>query len=97
MLDEGADIIDVGGESTRPGAESVDEAEEIKRILPAAKVLKEIGATWSIDTQKAAVAEVALDHGASIINDVSALRSDSGMAALASKREATVVLMHRAG
>jgi len=95
LLAAGADILDVGGESTRPGAEPVDLAEELRRVVPVVEGLA--GARISIDTSKAAVAEAALDAGAAIVNDVTALRGDPGMAALCATREATVVLMHMAG
>ncbi|VAW38115.1 Dihydropteroate synthase [hydrothermal vent metagenome] len=96
MVSEGADIIDVGGESTRPGAEPVGEVEETERILPVVKALVREGIAVSIDTQKAAVARVALEAGAEIINDVSAL-ADKAMAGVAAGHKAGVVLMHRRG
>jgi dihydropteroate synthase len=95
LIEEGADILDVGGESTRPGAEPVAEAEELRRVLPVLEGLA--GATISIDTSKAAVAAAALDAGATIVNDVTALRADPEMAALCAAREATVILMHMRG
>ena len=98
MIREGADIIDVGGESTRPGSGGVDSDEQIARVDP---VIREIrsrsGIPISIDTQSAAVAEAALNAGANIINDVSALTSDDSMAALAAERKVPVVLMHMKG
>ena len=98
MVAEGADIIDIGGESTKPGAVYVSEEEEIERIHP---ILKELGTCTeiplSIDTRKASVAEVALDCGASIVNDVSALRDDSRMGQVVQQSGAGVVLMHRQG
>ena len=98
MVVEGADIIDIGGESTRPGASYVSEEEEIERIRP---IIHAVGACTdipiSIDTRKASVAQVALDCGASIVNDVSALQDDPGMAQIISKSGAGVVLMHRQG
>ncbi len=98
MIDEGADIIDVGGESTRPGAFSVSEEEEIERIRPIVKALGKMTDTpLSIDTRKAAVAQVALDLGAAIVNDVSAFHDDSRMAQVVKESEAGVVLMHRKG
>ncbi len=93
----GAAILDVGGESTRPGAEAVAEAEELRRVVPVLAGLAESGAELSVDTQKAAVAAVALDAGAAIVNDVSALRGDPEMAGLCAERGATVVLMHMLG
>jgi dihydropteroate synthase len=99
MLEDGAEIIDVGGESTRPGAVSVEAAEECDRVVP---VIGEIRRRWpnaaiSIDTTKANVAERALGAGADIINDVSAMRLDPGMATLAARCHAGVVLMHSRG
>jgi dihydropteroate synthase len=96
MIEEGADVIDIGGESTRPGAFYVGEEEEIRRIRPIFNVLgKHINIPLSIDTRKAAVAQVALDLGAVIVNDVSALQDDLHMAKLVKKSDAGVVLMHR--
>lgn len=98
MEAEGADIIDIGGESTRPGASYVCEEEEIKRIRPIVEVLgKCTDIPLSIDTRKASVAQVALDYGASIVNDVSALRDDARMAQIIQESGAGVVLMHRQG
>ncbi len=98
MCDEGADIIDVGGESTRPGSDPVPADEELRRVIPVIKELAvEMTAAISIDTQKAAVAAAALDAGAQIINDVSALRSDPAMAPLAARTGVPVVLMHMLG
>ena len=98
MCDEGADIIDIGGESTRPGSEDVPADEELRRVIP---VIKELAAQMavpiSIDTQKAQVAAAALEEGAQIINDVSALRTDPAMAPLAARTGAPVVLMHMQG
>ena len=98
MVAQGADIIDIGGESTRPGASYVGEEEEIYRIRPILKVLEKcIDIPLSIDTRKAAVAQMALDSGASIVNDVSALEDDSRMAKVVQESGAGVVLMHRQG
>lgn len=99
MLEDGAQIIDVGGESTRPGAVSVEAAQESDRVVP---VIGEIRKRWpnaviSIDTTKADVAARSLDAGADIINDVSAMRLDPEMATLAARSEAGVVLMHSRG
>jgi dihydropteroate synthase len=98
MLDEGADLLDLGGESTRPGAVPVSEEEELRRVLPVARLLQaELPeAAWSIDSSKAAVAEAALKLGACMINDVSALSADPGMAPLAASTRCGVALMHRA-
>jgi len=93
MIADGAQIIDVGGESTRPGHAQVSFDEEIRRIEPVVKLLGQKGIRFSIDTQKAAVAEVALDHGASLVNDVSSL-SDPAMAHLVAQEEVDICLMH---
>lgn len=96
LLRDGASILDVGGESTRPGAVEVDEAEELRRVEPVVAALTgEV--TVSIDTSKLEVAEAALDAGASIVNDVTAFQHDPGMAALCAERDAGVVLMHMPG
>ncbi|MHC4788496.1 MAG: dihydropteroate synthase, partial [Planctomycetota bacterium] len=98
MCAEGADLIDVGGESTRPGSASVPCEQEKDRVIPVIKELAaEIAIPLSIDTQKAEVAAAALEAGAEIINDVSALRTDPAMAALAAERRVPVVLMHMQG
>lgn len=98
MIDEGADIIDIGGESTRPGALPVSVKEEMKRVIPVIKELSKIkGAVISIDTTKSKVAEEALKAGASMINDVSALRFDKKMAGVAERYKVPVVLMHMLG
>ncbi|HEY7256558.1 MAG TPA: dihydropteroate synthase [Solirubrobacterales bacterium] len=94
---DGADILDVGGESTRPGAEPVGEAEEVARTEPVVRALAEAGRVVSIDTSKLAVAEAALDAGASIVNDVTALRGDPEIGALCAERDAGLVLMHMQG
>ena len=98
MVAQGAAIIDIGGESTRPGASYVSEEEEIDRIRPILQVLgKCIDIPLSIDTRKAAVAQLALDCGASMVNDVSALEDDSRMAKVVQESGAGVVLMHCQG
>ena len=97
LAEAGAEILDVGGESTRPGAEAVGEAEELGRVVPVIRGLSGSGFRISVDTSKAAVAAAALDAGAEIVNDVSALRHDPEMAALCAERGATVVLMHMLG
>lgn len=96
FLAEGADILDIGGESTRPGAQVVTEAEEIRRVEPVIRAIANRfpDALLSIDTYKAAVAETALAAGAQIINDVWGLRADSQMAALAARCGAPIILMH---
>jgi dihydropteroate synthase len=94
----GADMVDVGGESTRPGATRVDAAAERARVLPVIRGLRERGAGLiSIDTTKAEVAEAALDAGADLVNDVSAFRFDAAMAPLLARRGNPVVLMHSRG
>lgn len=98
MAAAGADIIDVGGESTRPGASEVSESEELGRVLPVIRGLrKEVALPISVDTYKAAVAQAALDHGADIVNDISALSFDGAMAGLAAREKVPVVLMHMQG
>ena len=95
---EGADILDVGGESTRPGSEGISGEDEIKRVLPVIQGLRSrTNALISIDTQKTEVAEKALEAGAQIINDISALRTNPQMAALAARTKAGLVLMHMKG
>jgi dihydropteroate synthase len=94
---EGAEILDVGGESTRPGAKEVSAAEELARAEPVVADLAGLGHSVSIDTSKAVVAQAALDAGAEIVNDVTALRGDAEMAALCAGRGAGVVLMHMPG
>ncbi len=97
MLEEGAAIIDVGGESTRPGAAAVWEGDEIGRVVPMVERLARMGAAISLDTRRAAVMEAALAAGAHIINDVSALRYDPRSLELAAGSGAPVVLMHAPG
>ena len=98
MLEEGADIIDVGGESTRPGAEPVSVDEELRRVIP---VIDQLAAKpdviVSVDTYKAVVARAAVEHGAAIVNDVSALQYDPDMASTIAGTGAAVVLMHNRG
>ncbi len=98
MVAEGADIIDVGGESTRPGARPVPEAEELARVIPAVRALRErTDALISVDTMKASVARAALAAGADVVNDVSALRFDPDMAGVVAASGAPIVLMHMRG
>ena len=98
MAEDGADIIDVGGESTRPYAEKISLLEELDRVIPVIQGLrKELKIPISIDTLKAQVAEEALSVGASIINDISALRFDTGMVSVAAKAGVPVILMHMKG
>jgi dihydropteroate synthase len=91
---EGATIVDVGGESTRPGATRIDPAVETSRVLPVIKELAEQGITVSIDTMHAAVAQAALEYGARIVNDVSGGRADPAMAPLLADAKVPWVLMH---
>jgi len=98
IASEGADIIDIGGESTRPGAEPVSVEKELDRAIPVIEKLHaKIDTPVSIDTSKSEVASAALDAGASIINDVTAGRADEKMLHLAAERKAAVVLMHMQG
>lgn len=99
LLADGAAILDLGGESTRPGSEPVPEAEELGRILPVLEALghRHPGVPISVDTVKAGVARVALEAGAAIINDVSAFRLDPGMATVAAQTGAGAILMHSRG
>ena len=98
MSDSGADIIDIGGESTRPGAKPVPVSEEIDRVCPVIeKICKNIDLPVSIDTYKSEVAEEAVKCGARIINDISAFRFDENMARIASEYDVEVVLMHMKG
>ena len=95
MVEEGADILDIGGESTRPGATPVSEAEELDRVVPAVELLaKRLSVPLSIDTTKAAVAQAALSAGAGWMNDVWGLHKEPALAALAARHEARLVLMH---
>tara|TARA_B000000460_G_scaffold245912_1_gene218315 strand:+ start:150 stop:980 length:831 start_codon:yes stop_codon:yes gene_type:complete len=98
MVHEGADIIDIGGESTRPGAEPVSEEEELSRVLPVVEALvSEVNVPISIDTYKSTVASLCLEAGATIVNDISALRFDDAMMELVANYSAYVVLMHMKG
>jgi dihydropteroate synthase len=99
MLDEGAHMIDVGGESTRPGSEPVSSEEELRRVLPVVQGILESRpeTVISIDTYRASTAEAALDAGARVVNDITALRGDTGMASLVAERGCPVVLMHMLG
>ncbi len=98
LVEQGADIIDVGGESTRPKAEPVSEAEELRRVIPViAELARRVKAPISIDTMKPAVARAALEAGASIVNDVGANRADDAMWRLVAKSGAGYVVMHMQG
>jgi dihydropteroate synthase len=97
LVDDGAAILDVGGESTRPGAAAVAADEELRRVEPVVAGLAPHGVDISVDTSKAEVAEAAIEAGATIVNDVTALRGDPAMAGLVAERGVGVVLMHMAG
>ena len=98
LEEEGADLIDLGGESTRPGARPVDEEEELKRVIPVIRGLADqLSVPLSIDTYKAAVARASLDAGAHIVNDISAARFDAEILAVAAAHDAPMVLMHTRG
>jgi len=98
MVDEGADIIDIGGESTRPGAESIEASVELKRVLPVIESLvKQVKIPVSIDTTKANVAKIAIAGGAEIVNDISALHGDKKMTKTIKDAGAAVILMHMRG
>jgi dihydropteroate synthase len=100
MAEEGADIIDIGGESTRPGAKRIPAREQIQRVLPVIKGLKTVlpgEVIISIDTTLSEVASAAIDAGAGMINDISAGRDDDGMFRLAASKKVPVILMHMQG
>lgn len=98
MVADGADILDIGGESTRPGAEPVGEAEELRRVLPVIRAIRSQSQVLiSIDTMKASVARAALDAGTDIINDVTALRGDAAIIRLAAETDCGLVAMHMVG
>ena len=98
LVEEGADLLDIGAESTRPGADVVNEVEECRRAIPVVTaVAKVVTVPISIDTSKAAVARAALDAGAVLVNDVTALRGDPGMVDVVARTGAGIVLMHMQG
>jgi dihydropteroate synthase len=98
MAGQGADLIDVGGESTRPGAEALPEGEERRRVIPVIEALAaRVQVPVSVDTYKAAIAEAALDAGASLVNDISGLRYEPALGEVVAKRGAPIVLMHTRG
>jgi len=98
MLQDGADIIDVGGESARPGSEGVSVDEELRRVIPVIQgIVQDLGGIVSIDTQKAAVAQAAVEAGASMINDITGLLGDARMAEVGAALNVPVVLMHIQG
>jgi dihydropteroate synthase len=97
LVEEGADILDIGGESTRPGADAVPQDEELHRVLPVVERLAGVEARLSIDTTKVAVARAALGAGATIVNDVSAFRFEPELAGVVAEAGADCVLMHMLG
>jgi dihydropteroate synthase len=98
MIAEGADIIDIGGQSSRPGSEPVSEAEEVRRVVPVVEaVAKSLPAIISVDTYRAEVARAALDAGAHLINDISALRFEPALVGVVAERRAPLILMHMKG
>ena len=98
MVEQGAGILDVGGESTRPGAAEVDDAEERRRVVPVVQGLaRRVDVPISIDTYKASTADAALAAGASIVNDISGLRYEPELAEVAARRGAAIILMHTRG
>ena len=97
MVADGAGILDIGGESTRPGAETLPEAEEWRRVAPVLEGVRGLGVPISIDTYKASIADRAIDLGASIVNDISALVYDPPLGAVVARRGAALILMHNRG
>lgn len=99
LIDQGADIVDIGGESSRPGAQNISEAEEIGRVLPVIEAVRSINSEIpiSIDTVKYSVAKVALSAGASMINDITGLKNEPRLAELAAEYNADLVIMHIQG
>ena len=97
LLDEGAQIVDVGGESTRANATPVGAEEEINRVLPVISALRDVPALISIDTMKASVAEAAIGAGAVIVNDIRGLQGDPDMAHVAARHGAGMIVMHNPG
>jgi dihydropteroate synthase len=98
MIDQGADLIDIGGESTRPGSAPVDDDEQIRRVLTVIQTLsRQVDSVLSIDTTRSRVAQAAIDGGASIVNDISAGRDDSDMFHLVARRRVPMILMHMLG
>ena len=96
LVAEGPDLVDVGGESTRPGAETIDIETEVSRVVPAIECLRSVDAAMpiSIDTRKAAVAQMAIDAGADVVNDVSGLRFDPNLANVVADAGVPLVLTH---
>jgi dihydropteroate synthase len=97
LVAEGADILDVGGESTRPGADPVTLDEELRRVVPVVRALRDTGAQLSVDTMKLTVAEAAVEAGATLVNDVTAFRHDPELAGFVADRGCDCCLMHMLG
>lgn len=97
MVAEGAEMIDIGGESTRPGSQPVPAEEQIRRVGPVIERIATLPATISIDTTRAAVAQAALDEGAAVVNDISAGREDPSLLPLVAQRGCPIILMHMQG
>jgi dihydropteroate synthase len=97
MAHEGADLLDIGGESTRPGADPIDETEERRRVVPVVEGLAGAGVPISVDTYRATTAAAALDAGAALVNDISGLRYDPALAGVVATNGAALVLMHTRG
>jgi dihydropteroate synthase len=98
LVEEGADLLDIGAESTRPGAVPIDATEELRRLIPVVtRVAKAVSVPISVDTSKACVAKAAIEAGAAIVNDVTALRGDPAMVDVVAQAEAGLVLMHMKG
>ncbi|MGZ8193824.1 MAG: dihydropteroate synthase, partial [Methylobacter sp.] len=99
MMSQGADIIDIGGESTRPGADPIAAAKQIQRVVPVIRAIRQMLDTVpiSIDTTLSKVAKVALDAGADMINDISGGQNDEALLPLAAEREVPIILMHSKG
>src|SRR5258706_1437842 len=98
LASAGADLIDIGGESTRPGASRVDSSEQIRRIVPVLKAaVPRLPVVWSVDTRSADVAAAAIDAGATIVNDISAARDDPKMLPLVAARALPIILMPMQG
>src|SRR4051812_1980258 len=98
LASDGADLIDIGGESTRPGSQRIEAHEQIRRIVPVLKsAAPRLPVVWSVDTRSSAVASAPIDAGASIINDISAGRDDPAILRLAAQRRLPIILMHMQG
>jgi dihydropteroate synthase len=97
LVAEGADILDIGGESTRPGAAPVALDEELRRVVPVIRVLREVGAQLSVDTMKLTVAQAAVEAGATFVNDVTAFRHEPEIAGFVADRGCDCCLMHMLG